>query len=372
MLPPQAERKKLLTVLEQLSSAVEEQLLAGMTTATDATRQILSVALQEAARCRLLRLGSTLRSLGEELTRYSSQDTLFSRRRLMFFLNRAWLLSHGLAHALRQDDAAEYDRLNWSPTAQPLADVTAVCVGIVKRVSPGAFVAFDFRLRALSAAAPVSEGQRLTWSVVFPLKPGMEIVPEAFLHLPHKGKFAPFLLTERRSIRFERTELVVDEAGTGRLTVTDQTVVTTGEVFDDWERFLTWNPDASLERIRRHKSGPLDLDTELQEEVVLRDYEFGEQHDGDQPGQVIQPLIAGALQYSTLLGSGSEDKTLRQNLEDLKKLKRDRPPLYGMLHYEKCRLVLQPLAIFKPGPDYLTITKENLKKSSLLKGMSFN
>ncbi len=64
---------------------------------------------------------------------------------------------------------------------------------------------------------------------------------------------------------------------------------------------------------------------------------------------MIQPLSAGRLQYSTLLGSGSEDKTLRQNLEDLKKLKRERPPLYGMLHYEKCRLVLQPLAVFKPG-----------------------
>jgi hypothetical protein len=371
MLPPQAERKKLLAVLVQLSSAVEEQLLAGMTTATVATRQILSVALQEAARCRLLRLGSTLRSLGEELSRYSSQDTLFSRRRLTFFLNRAWLLSRGLAHALQQNDVAEYDRLNWSPTAQPLPTVTTVCVGIVKRVSPGAFVAFDFRLRALNDDAPVSAGQRLTWSVVFPLKPGMDIVPEAFLHLPHKGKFAPFLLTERKTIKFERAELVLDEAGTGRLTVTDQTVVTTGETFDDWERFLAWDPAAALERIRRHKSGPLDLDTELQEEVVLRDYEFGEQSDGDQPGQVILPITAGGLQYSTLLGSGSEDKTLRQNLAELQKQKGDRPPLYGMLHYEKCRLVLQPLAVFKPGPDYLTITKENLKKSALLKGMSF-
>jgi hypothetical protein len=152
MLPPPAERKKLSAVLAQLSAAVEEQLLAGMTTATDATRQILSVALQEAARCRLLRLGSTLRSLGEELSRYSSQDSLFSRRRLMFFLNRAWLLSRGLAHALSNDDTAEYDHLNWSPTSQPLPAVTAVCLGAVKRVSAGAFVAFEFRLRALTAA----------------------------------------------------------------------------------------------------------------------------------------------------------------------------------------------------------------------------
>jgi hypothetical protein len=371
MLPPQAERKKLLAVLEQLSSAVEEQLFSGMTTATDATRQILSVALQEAARCRLLRLGSTLRSLGEELTRYSSQSTLFSRRRLMFFLNRAWLLSRGLAHALKKDDVAEYDRLNWSPTAQPIAEVTAVCIGIVKRVSPGAFVAFDFRLRALADAAPVKAGQRLTWSVVFPLKPGMDIVPEAFLHLPHKGKFPPFLLTERKTIKFERAEIVIDESGTGRINVGEQSTVTTGEAFEAWEQYLTWDPVAALQRIRRHKSGPLDLDTELQEEVVLRDYEFGEESDGDQPGQTITPLTAGGLQFSVFLGAGAEDKTLRQNLAELKKLKSDRPPLFGMLHYEKCRLVLQPLTVFKPGADYLTLTKESLKKSALLKGMSF-
>lgn len=369
MLPPQTERKKLSAVLEQLSSAVEEQLLAGMTTATDATRQILAVALQEAARCRLLRLGSTLRSLGEELTRYSSQDALFSRRRLTFFLNRAWLLSRGLTHALRNDDAAEYDRLNWSPTAQPLPAVTAVCIGIVKRVSPGAFVAFDFRLRALADAEPVKAGQRLSWSVVFPLKPGMDIVPEAFLHLPHKGKFAPFLLLERKTIHFERADIVIDEAGTGRLTVTDNTTVTAGEAFADWDQFLSWDPAAALERIRQHKSGPLDLDTELQEEVVLREYSLGEPEDGEQSGQTLLPIAAGALLFTAQLGP--DDKTLRENLEELRNQKGEPPPLYGMLHYEKCRLVFQPLAVFKPAPEYLTITKENLKKSSLLKAMSF-
>ncbi len=371
MLPPQAERKKLTAVLEQLSSAVEEQLLSGMTTATDATRQILAVALQEAARCRLLRLGSTLRSLGEELTRYSLHDALFSRRRLTFFLNRAWLLSRGLAHALHQEDTAEYDRLNWSPTAQPLPAVEAVCLGVVKRVSPGAFVAFEFRLRALADDAPVKAGQRLTWSVVFPMKPGMEIVPEAFLHLPHKGKFAPFLLLERKSIKFERAEIVVDDTGCGRITITEQSTVAAGEAFEEWEQFLNWDPQAALERIRRHKAGPLDLDTEIQEEVLLREYEILKPIDGDQPGQTITPINSGSLQFAAILGSGAEDKTLRENLDELRKLKKDRPPLYGMLHYEKCRLVLQPLAVFKPEPDYLTITKENLKKSALLKSMSF-
>src|SRR5437660_12604105 len=97
MLPPAAERSKLQTVLDQLAGAVEELLLSGLTTASEATRQTLSVALQEAARFRLLRLGSTLRGTMEELGRYTKQDPLFSRRRLTFFLNRSWLLSRGLS-----------------------------------------------------------------------------------------------------------------------------------------------------------------------------------------------------------------------------------------------------------------------------------
>ena len=61
MLPPQSDRAKLTSILEQLVNAVEELLLSGLTTASDATKQTLSMAMQEAARFRLLRLGSTLR-----------------------------------------------------------------------------------------------------------------------------------------------------------------------------------------------------------------------------------------------------------------------------------------------------------------------
>ena len=71
--------------------------------------------MQEAARFRLLRLGSTLRGADEELGRFTRQDPAFSRRRLSFFLNRAWLLSRGIAHALHAADETEYDRLAWSP-----------------------------------------------------------------------------------------------------------------------------------------------------------------------------------------------------------------------------------------------------------------
>ena len=42
------------------------------------------------------------------------------------------------------------------------------------------------------------------------------------------------------------------------------------------------------------------------------------------------------------------------------------------MHYERCRLAFQPLATVGPdGPDYLTISREDVSKAALLKAMSF-
>jgi len=371
MLPPLADRPKLIALLAQLGTAVEELLLSGLTTASDATRQTLAGAMQEAARFRLLRLGSTLRTATEELTRFTSHDANFSRRRLTFFLSRAWLLSRGLSHAVQTADEKEYDRLTWSPPAQPLPTIDVVCVGAAKRVAAGAFVAFEFRFRALADAPPVSAGQRLSWSVVFPLKPGLEIPPEGFLHLPQKQKFTPFILLERKSVTIERANLIGDETGGGRLSLSDQSTVVLGRAFSEWERFLDWSPTAALERIRKHTPGPLDLDTELQEEIVLHDYAIGAPVDGDVPGQTIYPVTARSLTLAAIVGSEVEGKALRKSLDELRKLKKNRPPLYGLMHYERCRLAFQPLTAFRPEPDYLTISKENVNKAALLKAMSF-
>lgn len=370
MLPPADQRPKLATVLAQLGAAVEELLLSGLTTASDATKQTIHAVMQEAARFRLLRLGSTLRTAVEELGRFTAQDAAFSRRRLTFFLSRAWLLSRGLAHALQASDEKEYDRLTWSPPSLPVPKVEVVCVGVVKKVATGAFVAFEFRLRAVGDAPPVKAGQRLAWSVVFPLKPGVDIPPEGYLHLPQKQKFTPYILLERKTINIERANLVVDENG-GRLSLTDASTVVLGVSFTEWNRFLEWSPEAAVERIRKHVPGPLDLDTELQEEVVLRDYEIGKPEAGESPGQQVFPITAGGLMFSANAGSEAEGKTLTKCLDDLRKLKKNRPPLFGLMHYERCRLVFQPLTAFRPEPDYLPISKENVNKAALLKAMSF-
>lgn len=370
MLPPPSERPKLAALLAQLAAAVEELVLSGLTTASEATRQTLAAAAQEAARYRLLRLGSTLRTAAEELGRFTAHDAAFARARLTFFLSRAWLLSRGLAQALATADEQEYDRLTWTPPTQPLPRVEVVCLGAAKRVSVGAFVAFEFRLRALAGAAPVTPGQRLTWSVIFPVKSDLKVPPEGFLHLPQKQKFTASVFLEQRAVTIERAQLVRDNAG-DRLTLSEQSSVAPGAPFHGWSRFLDWSSAAALERLGEHIPSPLDLDTELQEEVVLRDYALGSPSAGDIPGRTVYPITSGRFHFAAIVGPNPEGKALRTSLDELRKLKKNRPPLYGLMHYERCRLTLQPLTAFRPAPDYLTISPESVNKAALLKALSY-
>jgi hypothetical protein len=372
MIPPPADRPRLAATLELLSGAVEELLLGGLTTASESTRAAIDGALREAARFRLLRLGSALRSVGEELGRFHRQDPGFSRRRLAFFLDRSWLLARGIAHALHSENEAEYDRLTWSPATRPLPEVEVACLGVVKKVAAGSFAAFEFRLRAVADAPPVVSGQRLSWSAVFPIKPGVEIPPEGFLHLPQKQKFVPALFVEGKTVRIKEATLAEDDSGGGRIILNEKSTVAVGRPFADWVRFLDWSPGPAAERVARHRPDPLELDTELQEEIILRDYQVGPPADGDDPGQAVYPVAHYSLSLRAVVGPDPEGSALRKAMDALAKRKRDLPPLFGLMHYERCRLVLQPLTAFGGDrPDYLTLSKDAVNKAALLKALSF-
>jgi hypothetical protein len=370
MLPPETERPKLRAALDQLSSAVEDVLLSGLTTASDATRQAAQQALQEAGRFRLLRFGGTIRTVVDDLVRFTRKDPTLSRRRLTLFLNRAWLQARGLSHALQVADEPLYDRLNWTPPAQPLPSVEVVCLGVVKKVT-AAVIIFDFRLRVLADSAPVKAGQRLSWSAVCSVKSGVDIPPEGFLHLSQKQKFTPFQFLERKSMLVKDALVSGDESGVGRLMLTEQSTVKQNLTFSQWSKFLDWSPAPALERLTKHIPGPLDLETELQEEVILRDYEIGTPEAGEEPEQVVYPITVGNLLLHGVVGASSEGRALKKNLDDLRKLKKVCPPLFGLLHYERCRLLLQPLSTFADNPDYITISKDNVNKAALLKAMKF-
>jgi hypothetical protein len=370
MLPTPKDRPKLAAVLAQLAGAVEEMFLSGLTTVSESSKRVVQDAMEEAARFRLLRLSATLRAVTQQLGRFTTDSSRFSRELLVLMLRRAWILSRGLDHAIRTEDEKAYDRLSWTPTTQPLPKVEVVCIGVLKRVAAGA-VSFEFRLRAVSDSPPLALGQRLLWSVVFPIKPDQDIPPEGFLHLPQKQKFTPYILLEHKRICIERANLAVDEQGTARLMLADDSTVVLGTSFDDWAPFHEWSAEAALARVRQQKPGPLDLDNELQEEIVLHDYRIGAAEEGDAPGRVVYPIAWNDLELRGTVSSEADGKALRKSLDEIKKLKRDLPKLFGLLHYERCRLVLQPLSLFRPEPDYITLSKEVVNKAMLLKALNF-
>ncbi|MBI3411929.1 MAG: hypothetical protein HY040_26665 [Planctomycetes bacterium] len=376
----QADERKLLALLEELARAVEDLLLTGLTTASEATRQTLQVAFQEASRLRLLRLGSTLRVANDELGRFTRNETEFSRRRLMFFLNRAWLLSRGLARALRDKKEVEFERLLWSPPTMPVAKLQVVTLGVAKKITT-AFVAFEFRFRVVGgdASSPPTplprrgeEGPvRLSWSCIFPIKPGAEIPAEGFLHLPQKQKFTANVFLERKIVAIEKAAVTFDSNGGGRLALEQGSTVTAGKDFTDWKPLLSWDSAAALERVRKHETGPFDLDIEMQEEIVLPEWEIGEPSERAEENQTVFPIAHGPVTFDAVVSQGKEGEALRKSLDAIRKLKK-RPPLFGLMHYEKCRLLLQPLtALDKDRPGYLTIAPEQIDRATLLRALKF-
>ncbi len=357
------DRRKLGLLLDELARGVEDLLLSGLTTASAPTRQALDVAFQEASRMKLLRLGSTLRVASEELGRFTRNDAGFSRKRLCFFLGRAWMLCQGLGKALREDDEGAFDRLMRTPVGEPVEERDVVVLGVAKKVT-SAFSAFEFRLRGLS------DGARLTWSCVFPVRPGLDVPPDAFLHLPQKQQFQPNLLLEGKVLRFTKLTVTRDEGGAGRIGLGEHSKVTAGEPFADWGRFRQWDVREAIERVRAREATPFDLDVELQEEVVLDAWEVGEPIDRDE-SQTVYPIRTGGTTFDAVVSKGVEGKALRPALDGLRKQKK-RPPLFGLLHYEKCRLLLQPLALFGDGtPQQLMISNEKVDRVALLRAIKF-
>ncbi|MEM7560199.1 MAG: hypothetical protein AAF394_13855, partial [Planctomycetota bacterium] len=115
-----AEQKKLLPHLGRTIEALEEIMGVGLSTASGSTSKTLAVTFQEAARLKLLRLGSTLRGTNDEINRYLKDDPKFSQTRLLFFLNRSWLLCQGLQQAIKQKDTKRLQNLLWSPNSEPV------------------------------------------------------------------------------------------------------------------------------------------------------------------------------------------------------------------------------------------------------------
>lgn len=361
-LPPPAERASLATLLGDLQRAVEDLLLTGLAAASDGTRETLSASFQAASRMKLLRLGFTLRVATEEIGRFARNDPAFSRRRYGFFLSRAWMLSRGMGQALEREDGVRWARLVGQGTTRDVTQLEVVGLGVGKRVVPGAFVAFDFRLRAVADGAP------LAWSSVFPLKAGVEVPPEAFLHLPQPQGFKASVFLPGHVARVTAAQVSEE----GRLSLAkDAKVEEAKGPFRDWDRLLAWDAARALARVRAHRPGPFDLEVELQEEVVLRDFRAGSPETIERERQLRFPIETRAgLHLHVLAGSGPEDAPLRERLASWKDWQPG--PLFGVMHYEMCRFVLQPLTLLGgEKPESLQLQDGTYDAASLVKALKF-
>lgn len=383
--PTGADAQRLLGLLDELGDEVERLLRGGMTTASAATRDKLDVTFREASRRGLLRLGGTLGQVSREIGRYVAQDEQFSARRLSLFIGRTWLLARGMARALRAGDAAGFERLAMDRRSEKVAELRAVTVGVVMKVVPGAFCAFDFRMRLLDEGVP---GEPVAFTEMFPSKPGQQIPAEAFLVLPRPQQYKPRVLLDGGVITFRDVMLSRSAAGL-RVTLGKDSRVEAGKPFGGWSSLRAWDPAGALARVRAHEVDPLELPNELHEEVVLDAWQIGAPVAEAQ--RRVFPVQTGGLTLDGVAADGIEGATLRQNLQRMRK---GQPPvglgpgaaarggggkpsrkaplgrLFGVMHYETCRFVLQPLALLtERGPIHLMTSAEGIDHKALLRNL---
>ena len=80
-------------------------------------------------------------------------------------------------------------------------------------------------------------------------------------------------------------------------------------------------------------------------------------------------MLCREVEFDAVVSPGIEGEALRESLEELRKKKR-RPPLAGLLHYERCRPVLQPLAVIDDdGPRQLMLSDKSIDRKELLKAL---
>jgi hypothetical protein len=371
-----SEKKQLLSLLDALRRAVEELLLAGLTTASRSTVERMDVTFKEASRLKLLRLGSTLRIANEEISRFTRGQQQFSARRLSFFLGRTWLLAEGMRRAIEKNDDVGRSRLMATPKSEPVEKIKAVVLGVGKRVVMGAFATFEFRMRVVGDSGPVKSGAAVVWSSVFPMRGDSDLPAEAFLHLPQKQKFKPSILLEKKVIEITRCAVSQPPTASARLMLSEASEVKTLEAHTEWAPMWRWAATDAAARLGAYQPTPLDLEIELQEEVFLEGWEAGEKRSSDE-GFDLLPIRAGGtggaggIEMEARLDRGPSGDPVNAIVSKMSAGK-TRPPLFGTMHYEGCRLVFQPLsALGKDGPEYLTVSAGKISQATLLKAMKF-
>lgn len=366
-LPPKKDRPALLALLAEVTKAVEELSLTGLTAASNTTKQTLAISFQNASKMRLLRLGATLRVASEEIGRFTNSDPLFSRKRYAFFLNRSWMLANGLTRALNKEDEEQWAKLTSQSAPSPLQWIKVLALGVVKKVAPGAFCVFEFRLWVTDCSDEQYIGRRLVWACVFPLRGDTEISAEVHLQLKQKQGFVPSHFLKGYRMKMENVVLAEN-----RITLTDDTKVSEGAPYDQWQKLPEWDWTGCIERIQNYELNPFDLEVEMQEDVLLHDWSVGEPIENDRERLLEYPIEAGPFSMLAQVGLDDENETLREQLNKMRNM-RKKKPLFGVVHFEGCRMMLTPLSLIDEdtGPTPINLSNKSVGAAELLKTMKF-
>ncbi|MEM9452743.1 MAG: hypothetical protein AAGF11_01105 [Myxococcota bacterium] len=411
--PTGTDAERLRGLLDELGDTIEQLLMGGMTTASRATRQKLDVAFREASKRQLSRLAVSLRVVMQQVEHYLAKDPKFSPRRLSMFCNRVWVLARGMANSMKSDDTERFAHLALDRRLEAVDAIEAVTLGVMKKMLPGV-CAFDFHMRVLNDGAL---GSPAVYSLVFPLKKGSKIPPEALLELALPQKWKPRILLDGTVITFHHPTLVHDPSGLRIQTPRDnpKSKAEAGPAFDDWEQLPGWDPALALRRVREHEIDPIEIPNELQELAVFDDWRLSAAREDENRPRHVYPVHTAGLELDGIASSEAEGATLRDNLQRIlagklpvghgpgapksqtktKTNSRKRstqnktarpkaspdpsPPrdpragrLFGIVHYETCRLVMHPLSLItQRGPIHLMVASEGVDKKALLKSLKF-
>jgi hypothetical protein len=213
----------------------------------------------------------------------------------------------------------------------------------------------------------------MVFSKVFPMPRDKADLPaEAFLHLPFspKQKWKPSLFLEKKTIELTNCAISRQEGTLTRLVLSEASEARSTDAFADWKSLWSWDRKQSLERLEKHTPTPMDLEIELQEEVFIDQWEPDKLTSSDDAYDLM-PITSQSLRLESRLDRGPSGVPLSGVFKKMAE-KKKRPPLYGLVHYESCQLVFQPLtALADDGPQYLTISPDKVSQAELVKAMKF-
>lgn len=370
----QADPRKL-ALLHQAAEAIEELLLAGTTTASQATGRTLGAAFEEASRAGFLRLGASLRIVLEELKRLDSAPERFSGSRLAFFLDRAWLLAMGTRQALQRGDQQALIRLTAPPRSTPVARLEVATLGVLKRHVPGAFSAFEFRFRllepiSLADGLVLPRGTSLIWPLILPARADIQVSPEAFLQLQQKQGFRPADLLGGKRIVIEGTSISADAPH--RINLGPDSKLWIGDPPVDWQGLIDWQPRDWLLRLQRHRPDPLELPVEHSVEVLLPEWCLQQAFAASTtPGKGSSERVASitALGMGWRLRIDAGEDELERALQEAGQGP-EPPALYASAHVELGQALLTPLALLADPPRYITIGPMKGDRAALVRALN--